>query len=194
MPESNSSLEKVGKQKVIKQITTGRKKKNFFGSIADSFLGDNTDSVGRYILIDVLIPALKNTILEMLTSGAEMLFYGEPRRNRRDRDRSGRSYVSYGAYYDRDHETTRSPDRNRAKFRFDDIIIDTRPEAEEVLSNLVDVVEDYGAVTIADFYDLVGLNADWSDHKYGWQNLAQAEVQRVREGYVLSLPKPVVLD
>lgn len=194
---SNSNIQK-GKElaRKVKKITTGtvvRKKKSFINSFSETFLGDTTKNVVNYILFDVLVPAAKNTISEMISTGIEMLLYGEPRRNRRDK-RS--SHVSYGNYYnrDRDRERERPIERNRGRHTFDDVVIDTRAEAEEVLSNLVEIVDNYGVVSIADFYDLVGLNGDWSDHKYGWDNLSQTVIQRVREGYILVFPKPLVLD
>lgn len=177
--DSSKKLEKVANATIVK------KKKTFLGFV----FGENTKIVMNYILFDVLIPAAKNTISEMVSSGIEMLLYGEPRRRRDNR----RSIVSYSSYYkDRDRE--RPYERNRARHEFDDIVIDTRPEAEEALGQLVDIIDNYGVVTIADFYDLVGLNGDWADHKYGWDNLSRATVQRVKEGYILDLPKPTVLD
>jgi len=41
---------------------------------------------------------------------------------------------------------------------------------------------------------LAGINSDWADNKYGWYNLAPSKVERVREGYVLVLPRTEVLD
>lgn len=197
MPEeldksSYSSMDKAKgeRPKEIKRITTGKKKRNFLRSLSENFLGDTGQSVGEYILFDVLIPAAKSTISDIVTNGIEMILYGEPRRNKRGGTKA--SYVSYSDYYNRDREIR--PDRNRSRVRFDDVVIPSRREAEEVLGTLADIITEYGAVSIAEFYDMVGFHTEWSDHKYGWQNLSQTTINRVREGYVLDLPRPVALD
>jgi hypothetical protein len=63
-----------------------------------------------------------------------------------------------------------------------------------VLSSLVELIDTYDVATVADFYSSVGLEGEWSDNKFGWDNLSSAEVKRIREGYILVLPKPVALD
>ena len=75
--------------------------------------------------------------------------------------------------------------RNRSRHNFDDIILDSRGEAEEVLSHLVDLVDDYGMASVADLYDLVGITSNFTDNKYGWTNLSSASVSRVRDGYLI---------
>lgn len=196
MYPSNSRRSKRGsdeepqrKLKVIKGNIVERKK-----PLLMRIFGENTKSVGNYILWDVLIPAGKNTITEMISNGIEMLLYGEPRSNvRRDR---GRSYVSYNSYYkDRDREPdSRRLEIGKNRHRFEDVVLESRSDAEEVLSNLVDLVEDYGVATVADFYDLVGLSGEWADNKYGWDNLSRSSVKRVRDGYILEMPKPLVIE
>ena len=48
--------------------------------------------------------------------------------------------------------------------------------------------------TIGDLYDLVGMTGDFTDNKWGWDNLSRASTTRVRDGYILVLPRPVVID
>ena len=73
-------------------------------------------------------------------------------------------------------------------------VLDTRGEAEEVLSHLVDLTEDFGGARVADLYDLVGLESQFTDDKYGWMTLNTATVSRVRKGYLINLPKPILMD
>lgn len=188
----------------VKKVTTGivlKKKKNFLNSFTQTFFGDDAKNVASYVLWDVLIPAAKNTISEMVSTGIEMLLFGEEKgsRTRRDKDRS---YVSYSNYYkDRDRgrdrgirTSDRFDNRSRAQHNFDDVIIGTRSEAENVLSLLVEQIDQYDMATVADFYDLVGISTDFSDNKYGWTNLNRAEVVHTRDGYIIRLPRPYPLD
>jgi len=183
-----SSVPKV--IKVTRGMVTQRKK-----PLLARIFSENTKSVAEYILWDVLIPAAKNTVTEMISNGIEMLVYGEPQSNKLKRSRD-RSYVSYTSYYEDRKERNRSSRRehNRSRHSFDDIVLDTRADAEEVLFSLVELIDEYDVATVANLYDLIGLPEDFTDHKYGWNNLSKASVRRVREGYILDLPRPMALD
>ena len=189
VPRPPLKLERVVKGKVVK------KKRSILDRFAQTFFGDDAKGVGRYVVFDVLIPAAKNTISEMVSSGIEMLLFGETRGSRTKRS-GNKSYVSYQSYYGRgsDRDDSRST-RARARYKFDDVIIETRGEAEEVLSSLVDVIDDYDVVTVGEFYDLVGMPSNFVDNKYGWDNLSRAVIEGdVRNGYILVMPTPKVLD
>jgi hypothetical protein len=84
--------------------------------------------------------------------------------------------------------------RGRAKHDFDEIVLDQRSEAEEVIDRLYDVVNKYEQATVADLYDLVGLSSNHTDHKWGWTDLRGSGVSRIRDGYLLDLPDPEPLD
>ena len=118
-----------------------------------------------------------------------MLLYGETRSKSKGRD----TKVSYTKYYDRDYDRP-ARSRGRYGYDYDDIILDTRKEAEEVLDRMDDLIDNYGVVSVADLYDLVGISGNYTDNKYGWTNLRNADVQRVRDGYLLKLPKALPFD
>ncbi len=196
---SHKSKEEVSKEvmppKKVEQVATGKtRRKNEVRKLADAFITEDVHSVKDYIIQDVLLPAAKKAISEMVSSGIDMLLYGEAK----SKNRSGRneSRVSYTKYYDRERE--RDYDRGtRTRTRgydYDDIILDTRREAEEVLDRMQDLIDTYGMVSVADLYDLVGINGSYTDNKYGWTQLRSADVQRVRDGYLLKLPKALPFD
>lgn len=193
----NKKEKEVASERKLEKVVTGKvvkKKKGFFGRLSETFFGDDSSTVGSYILWDVLIPAAKNTISDMVTTGIEMILFGEGRSSRGIRRDRSRSYVSYTDYYKRG-ERDRDRDRVRTKPNsFEDVVIESRGEAEEVLERLVEMIETYDVVTVADYYDLVGIDSSYTDNKYGWTNLNRANVARVREGYVVSLPRPYPLD
>jgi hypothetical protein len=190
-------------EKLQKIITGGvkTKKRSFGKKMAETFLEDDTKSVTSYILHDVLIPAAKAMISDMVGGGIEMLLFGERRRGSSSIRRDGsRSYTSYGSYYRSDSRDNRPPSGReisktaRARHEFDDVVLDTRGEAEDVLSRLVDLTMDYGQATVADLYDLVGITGSFTDNKWGWTDLRSASVSRVRDGYLINLPRTQPLD
>lgn len=187
--KEDKKVEKVTKGRVVK------KKKSLGKKFTETFLGDDIESVSSYIIHDVIIPAAKNMMSDTVSNGVEMLLFGQVRGSRTRRDK-GKSHVSYSNYYkdDRSRRPSDRPARNRARHNFDDIILETRGEAEEVLSHLVDLTEDYGMASVADLYDLVGITSNFTDNKYGWDNLSSASVSRVRDGYLIALPRVIVID
>ena len=73
-------------------------------------------------------------------------------------------------------------------------MIDSRGEAEEVLARMDELISTYGIVTVADFYDMCGITCDYTANKYGWTNIRNAQVVRVRDGYMIKMPKSMPID
>lgn len=197
---SNTSKDEEVEKKVT-QVTTGKvtkQKKSFRKKVSESILSDDTDkeSVTNYILYDVLIPATKSMLSDMVSGGVEMFLFGSTKSSKMTRSR-GVSKVAYNkpyrTSYDREPQRRDISYTNKARHNFDEILIDSRGEAEEVLSHLVELVDQYGVATVADLYDLVGVTSDHVDNKYGWTNLSRASVTRVRGGYLINLPRTQVV-
>lgn len=169
------------------------KKKNEIRKFADNFISDEASNIGSYIVMDVLIPAFKNTILDIIIGGAEMIFGGDGRR----RKRSTVDKVSYINYNDRYRERDRRPSDNvrYSACDFDDIIVDSRGEAEEVFSQLEAMIDTYKVARVSDLYDLVGITGPHTANRYGWTNIRNAEAIRLRDGgYLLKLPRAIPID
>lgn len=190
----SKEVEAKEERKKLEPIAKGKaKKKNEIQKFADVFIAEDVTSVKNYILMDVLLPAAKKAISDIVTNGIDMILYGETRNKSKGRE----SRVSYTKYYDRERDRDYDrPSRSRGRYGYDydDIILDTRKEAEEVLDRMDDLIDNYGMVSVADLYDLVGISGNYTDNKYGWTNLRNADVQRVRDGYLLKLPKALPFD
>ena len=174
-------------KKVEKVIsgTVRTREKSIGKKFSETFLGDDIQSVKGYIIFDVIIPAIKDTISNVVSNGVEMLLFGETRSVGKKRNES---YTSYSNYYKKDSRKEHKRETSIHNFR--DIIFDNRGEAEDVLGNLVDIIYDYGTASVADLYDLVGVTGSFSDNRYGWSNLSGARVNRARGGgYIIDLPR-----
>lgn len=192
--------EKVEKKPEVQKIVTGRvrkQKKGFFKRIGQTMFGDDTRSVGAYVLQDILIPAAKDLIVDTIRGGIEVAVYGE-RQSRNSR--KGYTHYDKVSYRSGDRDRERERDRRevsrsaRARHDFDDIVLDSRGEAEDVRIHLLDLCDEYGQATVADFYDLVGVTSSFTDNKYGWTDLRSASVSRVKDGYLINLPRTELLD
>lgn len=76
-----------------------------------------------------------------------------------------------------------------------ELIYETRADAEKVLNGMSEIIDNYGLVTVADLYDISGLpGAYYTDSSIGWKgSIKEATIKKVRDGYVIDLPKPEVL-
>ena len=179
-------------KKEIKKVVSGKvkTKKNDGRKFANIFISEDAANVKSYVFMDVLVPAIKKAVVDIVTDGINMVFYGDTNGGGRSKNRSGNK-VSYRAYYDDDRRDRRdSGTRVGNRFDYDDLIFDSRGEAEAVLSQMDEVIDRYDFVTVADMYDMADLTAPYTANKYGWDNLRNAEVIRERGGgYIIKLPK-----
>ena len=197
-PNSHKSKENqkrsIPEKKVEKVIagTAKSKKKSEIRKFTDVFISEDVNNVKSYILLDVLVPAIKKAISDIVTNGIDMILYGETGKTKSN---STASKISYRSYYDeRNGRRDYSAIRTKISYNYDDIIFDNRGEAEDVLSRMDELISTYGLVSVADLYDLVGVTGNYTDNKYGWTNIRSASVIRVRDGYMLKLPKALPLN
>ena len=105
---------------------------------------------------------------------------------------------SYSSYYANANQS-RPPQNNYRPNRLDwqNITFDSYADANDVLNEMGHALHEYGQVTIADFYDVVGITRDardYQDCKYGWYDLGPASIKGVPGGYTIVFPKPVPLN
>ncbi len=99
------------------------------------------------------MPAVKKAISDIVTTGIDMILYGEAGRSKKN---GTASKVSYRNYYDQGTDRVRagSVGNRRNTPDYDDILFDTRGDAEAVLDAMNDIISQYGTVSVSDFYDL----------------------------------------
>lgn len=196
--------------KQIQRVVEGeviRRKKSFGKRFKELFVGDGR-SVRDMVLEDILVPGFRDMAYDAFTSGVEgMLYRGDHRPrgggSRRPSQRGGPWSNGGNVRYDRvgggprerrfeDPRDRRdmSP-RGRANHDFDEIILPTFAEANEVLGQMYDLLEKYDAISVADLYHLLGISQSPVDLKWGWTDLFGSGVTRTRGGgYLLDLPRP----
>lgn len=186
--EGRSEERKV--QKVVSgKVTT---KKNEVRKLTDIFISEDARNVKSYIFMDVLVPAIKKAISDIVTDGIDMILYGGSGSGRKTKPSNS---VSYRNYYESPRSSMSSRNEpQRSRFDYDDIVFESRGEAELVREQMVDMIERYGFVTVADMYDMADLTSPYTSNKYGWTNIRSAEAVRVRDGYILKLPKAMPID
>lgn len=194
---SNKSKREVEDKNIEPVVQAKVQKKSFGKKLAGSIVSEDSskNSVMDYILYDVLIPAAKSTISDMVTGGIEMLLFGEKRSsNSRVSRNRGTSYVNYNGYSrgDSRRERERSRDR-RGRIWDDEVLFDTRGEGERVIDRMMDIADQFEYVSVADLYSMIGMDGEYTDNNYGWtlKMVRDATISRVRNGYILDITRPI---
>ena len=79
-------------------------------------------------------------------------------------------------------------------FKADDIVFDTYNDAQKTLSAMREIVDNYGQVSIGDFYDIAGVDCKpYLYHRMGWKNLSDAKIIYFEQtndvcGYTIRFP------
>lgn len=188
--KSDKQIEKVVTGEVVqKPKTIGRKFK-------DIFFGGDLKAATRYVTGDVLLPALRNLVVDMTSKGIERIVYGESGIRRRG-STDYRPRVSYNTSYNnpiyRDPRSTRPllPDQsalNRQRKESVDLVLASKEEAERVVEQLIDIIDKYDVVSWADLCELVGWPSSHVDNKWGWTYLTNVDIRQTRDGYLIDLP------
>lgn len=177
---------KVRKQGLVKKFTR-------------YIVEDTIESARERTLADIIVPGIKTLIFDALTDTLDLMLFGgsgeAPRSSRRRSNGRRDGQTSYSRFYDDKERKGRS----RGSYRDlpndpDDIIMDTRREAQDVLEELDYTIHKYGQASIADFYDIVGVTSAFTDNHYGWTSIRDAGIRPVRDGFLIVLPRTRVLE
>lgn len=181
-------------ERKLEKVVNGEaktRKKSEVKKFASIFVPEDTENVKSYIWMDVIIPGIKNAIADVVS----IILFGDAGRLGRNGKGKG-SKISYRDYYRDDRDDRRDYGRPRAAgFEYDDILFETRGDADLVLDQLESAIANYGIASVADLYDLAGITCrSYTANKYGWTDIRTAKVVRVRDGYILQLPRTVQIN
>lgn len=191
---SNATKQTTDREKIepiTKNVTV--KKESEFKKFKNNFFAEDVKTVKGQVFMDVILPGIQRLFTDSVKTWVDVLVYGTRTRNKDSR--SGN--ISYSSYYDRNKpEYNKIPQStyNKNVFNFNEVVLFDRGEAEEVLMSLRDQIDRYGVVSVADFYDMVGQSAPYTANKYGWRDLRDVGIDRVRDGYSINFPKATALD
>lgn len=207
--EQDNNQEEVApkeKKQLDKVVTTQPKKvkKSLMGRLVSGIVGpEGLPGIGSYVNEEIVKPAIKNIIVDAVTSGINMVMYGERGGGNRGGYRphvGGRSgytpRTNYGSNY-RPAPETHQPERVARPSRqgIEEYIIADRQDAAQVLVSLQEYADRYDAVSVADYYDLIGAQSKYTDNNYGWtiDAITRASIIPVRGGYVIKFPPVEVI-
>lgn len=204
-PERRPQLAKQARQRqeaVVSKDQVMRKKQNAFRRVQHRIVEGNSKSLLDYIVDDVVVPTLKSTFVDVISNGADILMYGEPRHGR---PTSGATRITRGGRDDNwtpyrniaTPSNSRNPIRSgnsaaglRDKLALDDFVFTTRTAANDVLDRMSTLIDDYGMVSVLNLYDFCDMTCPFTYDDYVWTDLSTVAIKPVRDGWLLSLPTP----
>lgn len=182
-------------EKHIEKVVTGdviQKKKPFSKRLRDVFLGGDAHSVTSYIVAEVLLPTIRNLVVDATSKGVERLVYGDNPTRRPSYGRPGSSpRVSYHTPVNRQYGPQRAnlPDQYRGRGReMTDFVLSSKEEADLILERIGDIIENFDCASLSDLHEMLGLPHSHVDNKWGWTDIRFAAIRQIREGWLLDLP------
>jgi len=182
-------------QRAPQTIQAHKKKRTITERLVNLFFSDDIDNVQDYLVHDILIPNVLDTILSMVNNGLDMLF--------RDLRKGGRSDDGNPYHRDSRERTFVQPDTGRSlrsagsqrksRAMLNDYYFGNEAEARWVVDQLCAYAEKYDFVSIDDYYQLIGVTGSHVDRNWGWPvaSIENAKVCRDRDGWVIEFEKAV---
>jgi hypothetical protein len=205
-PQVNASKEREKKVEKIEGLGEVSVKKPSLGSrFKTTFFSGDAKGTAQHVWQNILVPMAQNALLDAIQQGSERMVVGQVR-SRSSMGGTipnllGLGHQAYNKMYTNGPmpgpmatTSVQQQRMNRATHNFSDFVVGSRAAAEVVIDRMYDLLSRDGAVTVADFMDLIGENADYTMQKWGWVDLHGSQVVRVPQGYLIDLPRPVPLD
>lgn len=186
-PEVQENGPSIQGEVIIRKKTIGRRLKEIF-------FGGDFKNAARYVAAEVALPAVRNMVVDTVSKGVERVIFGP---DRSSSVRSGRT--SYGGRTQYSQPIVRSyssvmlphqpPYLSRnARQQADDIILSSREDCEATLEYLGNCIDKDGVALLSDLLNFLGRPWKFTDQKWGWSFIGNAEVVQIREGWLLDLP------
>ena len=177
----------------VKPVTsqqTELRKKAWYKRAAESIFFEDSQTIGGYIMKDVVLPAIRDTIYDVITGGLGMALYSNPKAGKANRaSRAGGSLVNYGSYYSNEKTKPKAlerPDKYRTQMDIYNILLEDDPDsgrrADQVgyaaLEEIIECVNRYGFVTVQDLAVALNIgNIPSTMAVWGWKDVSSARVE-----------------
>ena len=128
---------------------------------------------------------LRAMMVETVKDMIKYAMFGEDRRYSRPR-----YAVNYSKYTER-YNTPWSGWND-----IENVRLNMRYEAFQVIDEIERVCDEYGYVSITDVKDLMSISTKgcYTEHAYGWYKTDEIKVKKFKDGYGLRFPQPVRID
>lgn len=188
---SNSKVRKPDTEKPeVVQIAEGKvvvRKRGFFRRVREDFLQAEMTKTRDYLVHSVIIPGVRDLIVNATREGVESMIYGETRGRRHGYSTTPRQRVTYNNPSRAAHQRYSQPNRAPSERVGNDYLLSSRVEAERVVDMLANVCDQYGVVSVADMNELCGLPSTHVDQRWGWTSVQHTRIRQTRDGFLIEM-------
>lgn len=190
MYEPASNPEKPSLRKVKgKSVKT---KRSFGRRIFESFINVDMDVIRDHVLDEIIIPEIKDALLDGLESGLEAIF-GRSSYNTASSRR--RSYTAYNYerpswssgsskdYISTEYKAKRSEPLNAQLMAPQ--YVSNREDAYGLLNDMGTQIQEFGYVDLEQVKNAFGMTALSTDNNFGWTSMDGNRVRRYEGGYLI---------
>lgn len=197
MPPPTGTPEKKVKEAVVTGVVQVQRPatRRFF----DFLFAESPKALGKKITSEVIVPRLKAGFEEAANSFLAGMLWGgagnRPMSNIVQGTVLRAGQVNYQAMSQQGNSLlqARQAAPQRAAGSYEDLVTPTQQAAETLLANMYQLLNQYRVVAVGDLNDLAGITSQPSDNAYGWTSLEGARISKVRDGFLLELPRPVLI-
>lgn len=164
-------------------------------NLVSKFLVDGVKTAGKSMISDVLFPQCKQAVYNAIISGINVLFWGPGGMKKSTTVLGTGTKVNY-AGANKAASVQKVTATVKATMDPEDVTFETRMDAQNVYDTMLEVIDQYEKVSLADFLELANVaNDNFTYRKYGWTNLPPADIRRLGNGsYYIRFPKMQVLQ
>jgi hypothetical protein len=169
----------------------------------DIFVAVTLKRAGQFVFAEVIVPRARQYSYEVIDAMLQSMFFGRSRYDRRpDTTHWGGARVQYNRPVSQsrtilypDEPRGRLPESPRSLMRVDrrntdDLLVGSREDAEKIIEGLIDILDKYDMVSMADLNQMIGREVEPIDNKWGWTYLSMHNLsyRQTRDGYLIELP------
>ena len=204
----NPSIKDISEAREVKKVATRGKaefaKPNLLKRLKNTFFPEDWNEVKNDVLEDVVVPLVRDGMLNTLVSAVTMIFGGNPRYYGGYRSYNNISKASWRQpdRYDNtpyDRYGYRRDDRGSADYRstrsYRDVELTNYQDMLDVISELYSTLEEYNMVRVSDYFSAAGLSGEFTDNQWGWYDLPPriTPIRTLGGKWTIDLPRPVPL-
>ena len=197
MPKSSIGQSTAEPKKKFGKVVKGKvtvKEQSNIQKLAGDFLAEDLKTVKDRLLVDYILPMLKNGVWSIINSAISIALFGEDRSRGSSTNYSGprTQRNSYDGYWQGSQNRQNNPSQ-APRLNLQNLDFESRGDADDTLAQMRDSIRIYGQVSVGDLWDMMGITPSNTEYNYGWYNLDGAYIKGIPGGYRLVLPRPVPL-
>lgn len=165
----------------------------------DFIFAESPKALAAKIGRDVVVPRLKESFEAAANSFLSGILWGDSANRPITGLLKGNTMRGSGVNYNAISSSqpgllqARQANMSRSLGSYQDLALPSQEAAEFLLASMYDLLNQYRVVAVGDFYELAEITPPPSANAYGWTSLDGARISKVREGYLLELPRPSLI-